>query len=231
MKIAIIPARGGSKRIINKNIKIFSNKPIISYSIKAAIESGLYDEIMVSTDSEEIASIAKSFGAKVPFIRSEKNSSDYSSTVDVLIEVLDYYRSINFNFNIATCIYPCSPLISSDILNNSVEIINNESVDCVFPIVKYSHPIERSLKISDKNIISPVNPDTNLLRTQDFNDCFHDAGMFYTFDVKTLYLNKTLRTNNTYGMIISELQSQDIDNESDWKLAELKYKLFINEKL
>lgn len=231
MKIAIIPARGGSKRIAKKNIKIFFNKPIISYSINAAVESGLYDEIMVSTDSEEIALIARNYGAKVPFIRSKKNSSDYSSTVDVLIEVLDYYKKKDVNFDIATCLYPCSPLINLDNLSNSIKIIEKELVDCVFPIVKYSHPIERSLTLSKKNIISPVSSVTNFLRTQDFNNYFHDAGMFYTFDVETLYLKKTLRTNNTYGMIISELQSQDIDNESDWKLAELKYKLFINEKL
>jgi pseudaminic acid cytidylyltransferase len=231
MKIAIIPARGGSKRILKKNIKFFFNKPIISYSIKAAIESGMYDEIMVSTDSEEIASIAKNFGAKVPFIRSQENSSDYSSTVDVLIEVLDYYKSNNLNFNIATCIYPCSPLVNSEILNNSIKIINNELVDCVFPVVKYSHPIERSLKLFKKNIIVPFNSKAKNLRTQDFENYYHDAGMFYTFNVNTLYLKKSLRTNNTYGMIISELHSQDIDNEIDWKLAELKYKLFINEKL
>jgi len=231
MKIAIIPARGGSKRILKKNIKNFFNKPIIAYSIKAAIESGIYDEIMVSTDSEEIATIAKDYGAKVPFIRSQENSSDYSSTVDVLIEVLDYYKSNNLNFNIATCIYPCSPLINSEILNNSINIINNELVDCVFPVVKYSHPIERSLKLSKKNIIVPFNSKAKNIRTQDFENYYHDAGMFYTFNVNTLYLKKSLRTNNTYGMIISELHSQDIDNEIDWKLAELKYKLFINEKL
>ena len=231
MKIAIIPARGGSKRILKKNIKLFFKKPIISYSIKVAIESGLYDEIMVSTDNEEIASIAESYGAKVPFLRSKKNSSDLASTTDVLIEVLSYYKEIDIDFKLGTCIYPCAPLLNAKILIDSFNIIKTQSVDCVFPVIPYSHPIERSIKLSKENKISSFISDKSIQRTQDFRDSYYDAGMFYTFNVKKLLLNKSLITENTYAIKTSELLAQDIDNESDWKLAEMKYKLFLNDKL
>ena len=231
MKIAIIPARGGSKRILKKNIKPFFNKPIISYSIKVAIESGLYDEIMVSTDNDEIASIAKSYGAKVPFLRSKKNSSDFASTADVLIEVLNYYKEKDAEFKTGTCIYPCAPLLNAKILIDSFKIIKNQSINCVFPVIPFSHPIERSIKLSKENKIISFISDNSVQRTQDFRDSYYDAGMFYTFNVKKLLLNKTLITENTYAIKTSELLAQDIDNESDWKLAEMKYKLFLNDKL
>ena len=231
MKIAILPARKGSKRIKNKNIKLFFGKPIISYSIKAAIESKLFDEVMVSTDSKQIASIAQSYGAKVPFLRSKKNSSDFASTADVLIEVLDYYKDKGVEFKLGTCIYPCAPLLSTKILIESFKIIKNQSVDCVFPVIPYSHPIERSIKLSKENKISSFLFDKLTQRTQDFKDSYYDAGMFYTFNIKKLLLNKSLRTENTYAIKTSEMLAQDIDNECDWKLAEMKYKLFLNDNL
>lgn len=224
-RIAIIPARGGSKRIPNKNIKDFFGKPIIAYSIEAALSSGMYDEVMVSTDSESIKEVALKYGANVPFMRSEENSNDFATTVDVLLEVLEWYKQSGQEFNSATCIYACAPFTSAGLLKDSFKLLEKD-VDCVFPVLPYSHPIQRALEMSDKGKIAPFFDADITARTQDFKKSYHDAGMFYSFDVNRLFENKSLRTQNTFAMEINELHAQDIDNENDWQLAELKYKLF-----
>lgn len=224
-KIAIIPARGGSKRIPNKNIKDFFGKPIIAYSIEAALNSGLYNEVMVSTDCDSIRDIALQYGAKVPFIRSEQNSNDFATTVDVLLEVLERYKIDGFEFNEATCIYACAPFVTADLLRKSFYLLK-DGCDCVFPVLEYSHPIQRAMGVSDEGRVIPFFDDDSTKRTQDFQKAFHDAGMFYTFDVNKLFANQSLRTNNTIAIKIDELSAHDIDNENDWRLAEMKYKLF-----
>lgn len=229
--IAIIPARGGSKRIIKKNTKLFFGKPIIAYSIETALKSQIYDEVMVSTDDVEIAEIAIKYGAKVPFLRSEKNSSDFATTVDVIFEVINWYKQNNINYELATCIYACAPFVNEQLLKNSFEIIDRQKADCVFPAISYSHPIQRAFTITENNlikIIDHINPNS---RTQDIEKSFHDAGMFYTFAVENILKTKSLRTNNTYAIEVNEINAHDIDNENDWKLAELKYKLFLDEKV
>ncbi|WP_309640420.1 pseudaminic acid cytidylyltransferase [Flavobacterium sp.] len=225
-RIAIIPARGGSKRIPRKNTKLFYGKPILVYSIEAALNSGLYDEVMVSTDDLEIAEIAKQYGAQVPFMRSEKNSNDFATTVDVLSEVFDWYQKSGVEFKQGTCIYACAPFINSKLLAASLAMLENLNCDCVFPSLAYSHPIQRALKV-DKNgkiqLFNAANPDA---RTQDLEEAYYDAGMFYTFDVAKLLKTKSLRTDNTFTIKVDDLHAQDIDNENDWILAEMKYKLF-----
>tara|TARA_B110000211_G_scaffold231747_1_gene293930 strand:+ start:2413 stop:3108 length:696 start_codon:yes stop_codon:yes gene_type:complete len=225
-KIAIIPARGGSKRIPNKNIKFFFGKPIIAYAIEAAIKSGLYDKVIVSTDSKKIANVAIQYGAIVPFLRSQQNSNDFATTVDVLMEVLNWYKKKDIQFDYATCIYPCSPFIKVKLLVDSLDILLFKKCDCVFPILAYSHPIQRALSLSEDNYIVPLSDSNSNVRTQDLNKVFHDAGMFYTFDVNKLLINKSLRTKDTIGIEIHEFQAHDIDCENDWALAEMKYKLF-----
>lgn len=224
-RIAIIPARGGSKRIPNKNIKDFFGKPIIAYSIEAAIVSGMYDEIMVSTDSESIKEVALQFGAKVPFLRSAQNSNDFATTVDVLLEVLSWYKKKGIHFEAATCIYACAPFTSAALLKESFNILD-KGCDCVYPVLPYSHPIQRAVKLSEENFVKPFFDTDATARTQDFNKAFHDAGMFYSFSVERLLVTKSLRTDNTVALLIDELCAQDIDSENDWQLAELKYKLF-----
>jgi pseudaminic acid cytidylyltransferase len=228
-KVAIILARGGSKRIPNKNIKPFLDRPIISYSIKAAINSQLFDEVIVSTDCEKIKKVSESYGAKVPFLRSSINSNDNATTVDALFEVLDFYKSKNKIFHFATCIYACAPFITSHLLIKSYEILKTNNSDSVFPVIAYSHPIQRALKIIDKNKITVVDELKSNTRTQDLISSYYDSGMFYSFDINKLYKNKNLRTNNSHCIEIDELHGQDIDNTNDWALAELKYKLMTNE--
>lgn len=230
--IAIIPARGGSKRIPRKNIRDFLGKPIISYSIEAAINSNLFDEVIVSTDDQEIAAIALQYGAKVPFIRSAENSNDFATTADVLLEVIHWYKEKDIHFDNAVCIYPCSPFVTAKLIEKAHQDLLDKKADCVFPGVQYGHPIQRALKTDDFGRIKPFSEEHSNVRTQDLEKAFHDSGMFYFFNVEKFLVNKSLRTANTVLIEIDENQSQDIDNETDWKLAELKYQLNSqNEKL
>ncbi len=227
-KLAIIPARGGSKRIHKKNIKFFLDKPIISYSIEAALSSGLFDEVMVSTDDEEIAEVALSFGAKVPFFRSKKNSDDYATTIDVITEAINEYRKIGEEFEYTCCIYPCAPLLTTTRLIESFQELITFNLDCVFPIVRFGFPIQRAVKIYNGNLIKMFQPEFMQTRSQDLEPSFHDAGQFYFFKTEEIVKSQKLWTTNTGFIELTEIESQDIDNLIDWDLALLKYKLAKN---
>lgn len=223
--LAIIPARGGSKRILRKNIKDFLGKPIIIYSIESALNSGLFDEVMVSTDDVEIANIALQYGAKVPFLRSIKTSDDYATTFDVIEEVIEKYELDNFKFKNACCIYPTVPFINGNKLKEGYEKLIKEKYDSVFPVMKFSYPIQRSLKIT-KSKVELFYPQFLNTRSQDLEESFHDAGQFYWFDIDKIKKNRKIITDNSGVIVIDEKEGQDIDNETDWLLAEMKYKLF-----
>ena len=227
-KLAIIPARGGSKRIPKKNIKFFLGKPIIAYAIETAINSKLFDEVMVSTDDHEIAEIAVSYGAKVPFIRSEKNADDFATTIDVIKEVISSYEKLERKFKYASCIYPCTPLLSKQRLSESFYLLEKNNLDCVFPIIRYGFPIQRAVRLNDKVLIEMFQPEHLITRSQDLEPSFHDAGQFYSFNVNNLIYKQKLLTDLTGHIEVSEMESQDIDNLVDWKLAELKYKIINN---
>ena len=229
-KIAIITARGGSKRIPRKNIKDFFGKPIIAYSIEAAIQSNLFDEVMVSTDDKEIAEIAIKYGAKVPFFRSEKNSNDFATMIDVLLEVLDDYKTkFNQVFDVVSCIYPCSPLLRVSDLKQSVLNLENASIESSFPIVAFSFPILRSLKINSENYVEMNWPEYISTRSQDLPEAYHLAGLFCSFKVASFLQTKDLYFHSK-PIILEQIDVQDIDNDSDWKMAELKWKMR-NEKI
>lgn len=221
--LAIIPARGGSKRIPRKNIKDFLGKPIIAYSIETAINSGLFDEVMVSTDDEEIAEISRKYGAIVPFMRSRENSNDFATTFDVIEEVLLEYKVQGKLFELTCCIYPCAPFISLDSLKESYLKLNE--FDTVFPVVRYGFPIQRALKKDNKDGLSFFQPIYTVARSQDLEVSYHDAGQFYWFNTEKILASKSLMANNTGCIVLPETKVQDIDNEVDWKLAELKFKL------
>lgn len=226
--LAIIPARGGSKRIPRKNIKYFLGKPIIAYSIEAALKSNLFSEVMVSTDDEEIASIAIKYGAVVPFLRSKKNANDHATTVDVILEVLSQYERKGILFENACCIYPCAPFVSSYNLHKAYTILHSKGFDTVFPVLSYSFPIQRAMRADMEGRIGMINPEYWNIRSQDLEKTYHDAGQFYFFNINKLLSEKKLWTDNTGFFEIDELNAQDIDNETDWKLAELKYKLILD---
>ena len=225
--LAMITARGGSKRIPRKNIKEFNGKPIIAYSIEAALNSGVYDEVMVSTDDEEIAEISRKFGAKVPFLRSEKTSNDFATTTDVIEEVITEYRSRGEDFDIVTCIYPTAPFITADKLKTAVETLKDSDADTLIPVVRFSYPPQRAMEIHDGRLVFRQ-PENLNKRSQDLESHYHDAGQFYVLKTESFLKNKNLMVGNILPLELSELEVQDIDNEVDWKLAELKYNLINN---
>lgn len=222
--IGIIPARGGSKRIPGKNIRDFLGKPIIAYSIEAALNSGLFDEVMVSTDDEEIASIARRYGASVPFMRSADNAGDFATTFDVIREVVDSYAAAGKTFGLACCIYPCAPFVSPEKLQKARDLLITDGFDAVYPIVSFSFPLQRALKM-EGNAIGYCYPEYALTRSQDLEERYHDAGQFYWMQLDRIFAKGSIVTDNTGALVISALEAQDIDNEIDWKIAELKYKL------
>ncbi|THD68113.1 pseudaminic acid cytidylyltransferase [Robertkochia marina] len=221
--MCVIPARGGSKRIPRKNIKPFLGKPIIAYSIETALNSGLFDEVMVSTDDDQIASIARQYGAKVPFMRGAENSNDFATTLDVLKEVLGAYNDLGFIFDTCCCIYPTAPFVVSELLIKAKTKLETGNFDCVFPVVGYSYPIQRALKITKTGCLELINNNFLTSRSQDLDVTYHDAGQFYMFRVKEVLQESTLWPKRSAPIVLDELRVQDIDNESDWKLAELKY--------
>ena len=223
MNLAIIPARGGSKRIPRKNIRPFFGKPVISYAIEVALSSELFNEIMVSTDDEEIANIAQQYGATVPFFRSEKNADDFATTAAVLLEVLYEYQKSGINYDLGCCIYPVTPLLTGDLIKKGHRMMMDHGYNAVFPVLRYSYPIQRSLKIKDGKI-SFIWPQHKSARSQDLSNAYYDAGQFYWFKVQEFLRNKGLLTNNTGALIISDMEAQDVDTLDDWKLAEFKYK-------
>jgi pseudaminic acid cytidylyltransferase len=227
--LCIIPARGGSKRIPRKNIKTFCGKPIIAYSIEAAIKSNLFDEVMVSTDDDEIAELALKYGASVPFLRSEKTANDFATTFDVIEEVLENFKNRKELFDYTCCIYACAPFVSEDNLKLSFNQLIEKRFDTVLPIIPFGYPIQRSLKIKDNNI-GFIYPEYSLTRSQDLEQIYHDASQFYWLNTKICLEKKHLITDNSGSIILSELEGQDIDNDIDWKLAELKYKLLQGHK-
>ncbi len=220
--VAIITARGGSKRIPRKNIKDFLGRPIMAYSIAAALQSGLFDEVMVSTDDEEIAEVANAHGAKVPFMRSASNADDHATTVDVLVEVLRSYAAMGHNFALGCCIYPTAPFVTPEKLAAGWQMLNAQGFDCVFPVVRFGFPIQRALRLTDGRL-SMIDPAHLTTRSQDLEPAFHDVGQFYWFRSEPLLESRSLLGGNTGALVVDELEVQDIDTLVDWKLAELKY--------
>lgn len=228
--IAIITARGGSKRIPRKNIKDFCGKPIIIYSIDAAIESGSFNEVMVSTDNEEIAEVALRAGAHVPFMRSSATSNDYATTSDVLCEVLEEYHKRGADFEYMACLYPTAPLVTADRLKAAMALMLETDADSVVPVVQFSFPPQRCSVIRN-GLLEMKWPENLSVRSQDLEPLYHDCGQFYVAKVDAFLRYQQLLTSKTYPMILPEEEVQDIDNESDWKIAEIKYQLMHCKKL
>ncbi len=221
--IAIITARGGSKRILKKNIKLFCGKPIIQYSIEAALNSQMFDEVMVSTDDQDIAKLSLNLGANVPFMRSKFTSDDFATTVDVLIEVFNEYIKMNQKFEYACCLYPTAPFVTSAKLKKAMEMLINLEVDSVIPVVKFSFPIQRSLIIEGDKVKFKY-PEFENIRSQDLISHYHDSGQFYCININKFLKVRKIISDNTIPMIIPELEVQDIDNIEDWYIAQMKYK-------
>lgn len=230
-RLAIIPARGGSKRIPKKNIKAFLGRPVISYSINAALNTKLFDEIIVSTDDVEIATMAEKYGAKVPFYRSEKNSDDHATTAEVLTEVVDVLEKSGKIFDVACCIYPAAPLIKFENIIKGYQILRKENRDSVFPVIEFGSPIKRAFIREVEGKTSMIWPEYINSRSQDIDVTYHDAGHWYWFDVAVFKKKRQIFTENVGSLVLESIETQDINDLNDWKLAELKYLLMNKYKL
>ena len=223
--LCIIPARGGSKRIPRKNIKPFMGKPIIAYSIENAKATGLFDEIMVSTDDPEIVEIAEQYGASVPFLRSEKTANDYATLADVLEEVIQMYSERGQLFDNMCCILATSPLLKSETISEAFRMLEKSFFTTICPMVAYSYPILRSYSMTEEGEMIMNWPEYAKARSQDLKPAYHDSGTFYWHKIKP-WLDGNRRRG---GIVISEELVQDIDTEQDWKIAEMKYKIINNQ--
>lgn len=225
--LAIITARGGSKRIPRKNIKEFCGKPILNYSIKAALDAGVFDEIMVSTDDEEIAEIAKAAGASVPFFRSKQTANDFASTDDVIMEVISEYQKRGKEFDAFCCIYPTAPFLTGQRLKEAMALLN--TADSVMPIVPFSYPPQRGLIINENGLVARQFPEYATTRSQDLPKIYHDCGQFYACRTKPFLVAGTTDVENLLPLVLSEMEVQDIDTLEDWEIAEIKYRRLFNE--
>ena len=225
-RLAIIPARGGSKRIPRKNIKNFLGKPIMQYSIEVALNSNLFDEIMVSTDDDDVMQVALNCGAKVPFLRSQNSSDDHATLSDVIKEVINKYEQNNVTFQQICCLLPTAPFITIHNLKIAYNLMVKRSYNTVFPVKSFPHPIQRALRI-DKNTgkVSMVWPENLNIRSQDLTPTYHDCGQFYWMNTASFLEEGKIYSSNSGVIILPEIEVQDIDTEEDWKNAEIKFKI------
>lgn len=221
-KLAIITARGGSKRIPRKNIKEFCGKPILCYSIEAALESEAFDEIMVSTDDPEIAGVALKAGASVPFFRSEEMSGDFASTDDVIMEVLTEYQKNGAEFDAFCCIYPTAPFLTGKRLKAAMDLLG--TADSVIPVVPFSYPPQRGLIVNKNGFVERQFPEYAAARSQDLPKIYHDCGQFYACRTIPFLKSGTTDVERLVPLILSEMEVQDIDTLEDWEIAEIKYR-------
>ncbi len=226
MKLCIIPARGGSKRILRKNIKDFLGKPIIAYSIEAAIRSNLFDKIIVSTDDLEIAEVAQQYGAEIPFTRPANLADDYATTIDVINHTISYYHKIGTALDIVCCIYATAPFTTSSDLIQAHNLMNSEkNIDYVFSATEFSFPIWRGFTINRSGFADMVWPENFAKRSQDFEKVYHDAGMFYFGKPEAFLTNQPIFGNSSKPMLLPHYRIQDIDTLDDWQRAEVMYRV------
>jgi len=224
MTVAIIPARIGSKRIPKKNIKIFHGKPIIAYSIQAAHETGLFSKVIVSTDSQELADIAVSYGAEVPFIRPAELSDDFTGTDAVILHALNWLIDNGTDIQYACCIYATAPFIDSVFIRKGLELLKSVKATSAFSVTTYPYPIYRSLKLNENGRLGMIWPDYMNVRSQDLSEAYHDAGQFYWADVKKYLTEKKFFSQDAIPVVLPRHLVQDIDTDEDWQRAEAMYK-------
>jgi pseudaminic acid cytidylyltransferase len=226
MKIAIIPARGGSTRIPHKNIEIFCGEPIIAYAISAAKKLAIFDHIIVSTDDAQTASIARQLGASTPFVRPAELADDNTSTVAAISHAVAECLTLGWDIDFVCCIYPSVPLIDLDDISLALNLLQNHPTAAYsFPVTEFPSKIQRAFRIRPDGLTIPFYPEFELDKTQDLDPAYHDAGQFYWGKPKA-WLNTTKIHSNGVGLVIPNWRVADIDTVEDWKRAELLYKLF-----
>jgi len=223
MKLAVIPARGGSKRIPRKNIRLFADTPIIGYSIRAALVSGLFDEVIVSTDDDEIACVARSLGAAVPFVRPRSLADDHTGTNAVVKHALDWYQRAGRPADYACCIYATAPFMQPRFLREGFCLLGDSVSDFVFSVTSFGFPVQRALTLLSDGSVSPMHPEHAMTRSQDLPHAFHDAGQFYWGRAQAFLDDVTLYSPASMALVLPRHLVQDIDTPEDWMRAEFMY--------
>lgn len=224
MNVCIIPARGGSKRIPQKNIREFCGKPMIAYSIEAAKESGLFSRIIVSTDSDEIAEVARKWGAEVPFMRPAELSGDHVSTETVISHALDCLKDESMEVKYACCLYATAPFVQTVYLNKGLKLLKSSGATTGFSVTVFPFPIFRGLRINERGALEMIWPEHRVTRSQDLPEAYHDAGQFYWVNVAKFMQMPQLYSPDSVPIILPRYLVQDVDTEEDWRRAELMYK-------
>ncbi|QIO32754.1 pseudaminic acid cytidylyltransferase [Bradyrhizobium sp. 1(2017)] len=224
MKIAVIPARGGSKRIPRKNVRLFCGKPIISYSIDAARQSGLFDEVIVSTDDEEIAAVARQFGATTPFVRPEEISDDFTGTNAVVKHAVAWFIERGAQVSHACCIYATAPLVQSRYLREGHDALSGSDAAFAFSVTSYAFPIQRAVRITTAGRVDAIHPEHRLTRSQDLEPAYHDAGQFYWGTAAAFLEDLPLFSDRSIGIVLPRMYVQDIDTLEDWEQAEYMFR-------
>lgn len=220
MNIAIIPARGGSKRIPGKNIKLFHGKPMIAYSIEAAKASGCFEKIIVSTDDQDIAEIAKHYGAEVPFIRPAEIADDYATTLDVMQHAINWCKKQQWQVKFVCCIYATAPFLEPSYIQQGLAQISENSIEYAFSATSFPFPIQRAISLSKNASVQMFNPEHANTRSQDLPEAYHDAGQFYWGKTSAFLTGKAFFATHSRAIIIPRIKVQDIDTPEDWEFAE-----------
>ena len=224
MNICVIPARGGSKRIPRKNIKMFNGKPIIAYSIEAAIASGCFDKVIVSTDDGEIAEIARNFGVEVPFIRPAELSNDYAGTIPVIKHAIEWLEESNHFIENVCCLYATAPFIDPNSISSAYKKFKEMKADFCYSVTSFPFPIQRSIKISKNGKVELFQPEYFHYRSQDLEEAYHDAGQFYWGTKQAFNSENSILSDVVIPYILPRYLVQDIDTFEDWKRAEVMFK-------
>lgn len=225
MNIAIIPARGGSKRIPRKNIKDFHGKPLIAYSIDTALASGCFDKVMVSTDDREIADIALQYGAEVPFLRPADISDDHATTLDVIAHAIRWYKNHDETINNVCCIYATAPFLTIQSLQEGLATLTSRDVDYAFSATSFPFPIQRAVKLNDEQRVEMFQPEHLNTRSQDLEEAYHDAGQFYWGTASAFVQQKPMFSRSSKAVLLPRKYVQDIDTPEDWDFAEALFRV------
>jgi len=228
MKVAVIPARGGSKRIPRKNIREFAGKPMIAHAISAAKQSGLFERIVVSTDDRDIACIAREWGADTPFTRPAELADDYTATVPVIAHAITACQALGWDIDYACCIYPCAPFIQTTDLMHALDLLQTTQAAYSFPVTEFPSPIQKALRRLPDGQMQPFYPEFELARTQDMEPAYHDAGQFYWGKTDAWLINDKIHRSGV-GLPIPSWRVVDIDTTDDWERAVIFYELLEKE--
>lgn len=219
-RVAIIPARGGSKRIPRKNVKVFCGKPMIAWSIEAAKASGCFDQIIVSTDDDEIASVAREWGATAPFIRPAELSDDFTGTLPVIHHAVEWLIQNYVSVEYTCCLYATAPFVSAEDLRRGLQLIEDTDSSYAFSVTSYPFPIQRAIRITENGRVAMFNPEQFQARSQDLEEAWHDAGQFYWGAAKAWCEERPIFGEDSVPVKIPRHRVQDIDTLEDWIRAE-----------